>query len=138
MKKEFKTKKEIAVEELKEEIYNVLINGEFKKMTIPQLNKMLGLPKAVMVFNRMEARTGQTVNPFITVERFADGQLRYDNGTVIKGIKRSILPLLDYSGIKTAYRRKENYDPEKMPKATMGEIDADMRKNLKEKHDGAN
>ena len=112
------TASELRLKELLEERF-VTIKG---KATIPELNKILGLPKAVLKYAKVEARTGLVTKSTVEVERFVDGELQYTKDIVIRGISKSLLVQMDYSGISIEYVRHPTYNPEKMIKATEKEI----------------
>lgn len=117
-KKQNLTAAELRIKEILEEVF-VTIHG---KATIPELNKQLGLPKAILKYAKVEARTGLTSKPTVVVDRFVDGELFYTKDVVIRGIPKSVLIKLDYSGIATEYVRHPTYSPDKMIKATEKEI----------------
>lgn len=127
---ETRTKKEIDLDEFKNKPF-VTISG---RMTINELNKQLGLPKGVMQYARIEARTG-SINPVtIIVERFVEGLLIYNDDLIVKGVKESMMKQLETNGVEVQYVHKPDYNPEKMPKATQKEYNDWAKKQRKELH----
>lgn len=94
----------------------------YGKYTIPQLVDKFGLPKAILKYTKVEARTGLVGKPTIVVERFIDGELVFRDDVVISGIDKSLLIQMDYSGIETVLVRHPTYNPSRMPKASDKEI----------------
>ena len=92
------------------------------KLSILELNKLLGNPVAVKKLAKIEVITGSTVNPTIVVERYIDGELRYSNGITIRNIKISMISKVESLSLITEYIRKPDYNPAKLPKATKKEM----------------
>jgi len=109
---------EIKVKELLDQRH-LTVNGKF---TIPELNKLHGLPKAILKYAKVEALTGLTSKPTVVVERWVDGELFYAENLVIRGIPKSVLLQMDYNGITTEYVRHPTYTPDNMIRATEKEI----------------
>jgi len=98
---------------------HLTVNGKF---TIPELNKLHGLPKAILKYAKVEALTGLTSKPTVVVERWVDGELFYTEQIVIRGIPKSVLLQMEYNGIATEYVRHPTYSPDKMIKASDKEV----------------
>ena len=94
----------------------------YGKMTIPQMVRKFGVPKAILKYAKVEAKTGLTGKPTMVVERFIDGELFFQKDVVINGIEKSLLLQMDYSVIETQYVRHPTYKPSTMVKATDKEI----------------
>jgi len=95
----------------------------YGSLTIPQMIKQFGQPKAILKYAKVEALSGLTSAPTILVERFIDGELFFKTDLVIRGISKSILLLTDYNGIETQYVRHPTYDTSKLIKASKAEIE---------------
>ena len=118
MEKKKLTKKERDFAELNYHVYVTAVG----RRTIPALIKEFGLPKGIVEYATIEARTGLTTYPTITVDRFMDCKLVFRNDIVINGISRTMLNMFDLDGIESVRVMKGDYNPGKMPKATMAEI----------------
>lgn len=113
-----KTAKEIKLEEYMSRPY-LTIHG---RLTVRDLVKKFGLPKAVLEYAKVEDKSGLVSKPTIVVERFVDGKLYFSDDIVISGIPKSIIVQMDYSGIETVFVRHPTYNPSNMIKATEKEI----------------
>lgn len=120
-------KKDKEVREFMAGVYDT-ISG---KKSIDELYSEIGLPVAVSKYARFEAKTNSTKKPFVTVERYMDGELRFNNQIIIKGIKKTILLVVPNCGMKIEYVRHPSYNPSKPPMATDKEI---LEANKKEEN----
>ena len=128
-----KDEKELTKSEID---FNNLVNEKHLtvrgNLNILQLNKLLGFPLAVMKYAKVEAKFNSIGTPFIVVERYIDGELRYSKDLVIRNISKSYIKKMECSEISTEYIRKDDYNPAKPPKATKKEIKDWMAKQSKE------
>jgi len=118
---------QIKLAELIEQKY-LTVEG---KMTIPQMVAKFGLPKAILKYAKIEARTGMCQKPTVVVDRFIDGELFFNKQVVVGGISKQLILLMDCNGIEVEYIRHPTYNPANMVKASDKEINSLIEQQVK-------